>query len=363
MKYILALLFNFTFIFIPESYSTSSVETLCQSPLDEFGFSQSPQIPINVKQTIFKNILPIEEEKGALLRNALCQWRQSDNSPDSNSPQQKLILDTIFGVGVGYEVLKQIKLSESEKESIRQKLSVILEQSIHIVQSQIHLSQPFKAPKKFIDFCAFLSGKENCSPNSPELGHIERTQLAFKFLAENATAPEEDETLDNAILRKINKLEYLSKVTHFKEWRHDKGKNEIHGDLESLIDQLTTYSESISKDIQANMPYHNWGKGAPNDSIINACLHWIKHYQEFPDIGDCFEYNSTTFRFINSPPSTIISIELPKGFMRLYDTISNTLVVKDPNNVPITMYKPDISIHHCASNLEFVMLKFGTSCR
>jgi RHS repeat-associated protein len=96
-----------------------------------------------------------------------------------------------------------------------------------------------------------------------------------------------------------------------------------------------------------------WSSTKKLTSVENAFGHWKKHGKEFPGLQNAKQYVEAATDFLNSPPKGALNKTRKNGDVVVYDAATNTFGVKNANDVPKTMYKPDTKTHGYKTNLDY----------
>ncbi len=93
-------------------------------------------------------------------------------------------------------------------------------------------------------------------------------------------------------------------------------------------------------------PEPRWSETKAKSATENAQAHWEKHRTEFPEYKNSQEYVQGAGDFASNPPPGTLTKVRPNGDTMLYQSSTNTFVVRAANGVPRTMFRPTDGINY-----------------
>ncbi|RAW68719.1 hemagglutinin [Photorhabdus sp. S15-56] len=96
-----------------------------------------------------------------------------------------------------------------------------------------------------------------------------------------------------------------------------------------------------------------WTETKKKEPVANAYGHWDKHKSEFPEYQNSKQYVEATHNFIKNPPKGTLVKTRANGDTLYYNPKTNIFAVKNVDNVPKTMFKPNPVDHGYETNLDY----------
>ncbi|MGX2968388.1 VENN motif pre-toxin domain-containing protein, partial [Ursidibacter sp. B-7004-1] len=96
-----------------------------------------------------------------------------------------------------------------------------------------------------------------------------------------------------------------------------------------------------------------WSETKFTKPVPNAYQHWDKHKSEFPNLNNAKEYVDMAHDFMRNPPEDTLVKTRKNGDTIFYSPKSGIFAVKNKENIPKTMFKPDPKKHGYKTNEDY----------
>nr|WP_263077396.1 VENN motif pre-toxin domain-containing protein [Moraxella nasicaprae] len=125
------------------------------------------------------------------------------------------------------------------------------------------------------------------------------------------------------------------------------------GDAEKVLEGAKKQSKADNNIYRDDSYGYTWSQGRPRDFNRNLATHWNKHKHEFPEFRSQNDYYRFARNFVDNPPAGTLTKVRANGDMVFYQPSTNTFAIKDKSGSIMTLFKPDVTKHKYATNLEY----------